>query len=33
MARQFECDEDEEKFNADLKKIAKAKPKPEKDND
>jgi hypothetical protein len=26
-ARQLECDEDEAKFNADLKKIAKAKPK------
>lgn len=25
-ARQLECDEDEDKFNADLKKIAKAKP-------
>lgn len=33
MARQLECDEDEEKFNADLKKIAKAKTKPEKSND
>tara|TARA_R110002110_G_scaffold137735_2_gene323082 strand:+ start:9458 stop:9718 length:261 start_codon:yes stop_codon:yes gene_type:complete len=27
-ARQLECDEDEEKFNADLKKIAKAKASP-----
>jgi hypothetical protein len=26
-ARQLECDEDEAKFNADLKKIAKAKTK------
>jgi len=28
-ARQLECDEDEAKFNADLKKIAKAKAKSE----
>ena len=28
-ARQLECDEDETKFNADLKKIAKAKPEKE----
>lgn len=32
-ARQLECDEDEGKFNADLKKIAKAKPEPKKDED
>ena len=30
-ARQLECDEDEAKFNANLKKIAQAKPKSEKD--
>jgi hypothetical protein len=30
-ARQLECDEDEAKFNADLKKIAQVKVKSEKD--
>ena len=33
MARQLKCDEDETKFNADLKKIAKVKQKSEKDTD
>lgn len=32
-ARQLKCDEDEAKFNADLKKIAKKNPAPEKSND
>jgi len=32
-ARQLECDEDEAKFNADLKKIAKSEAKSGKDED